>query len=347
MPETAMQRADLPAIFHDGDQLYFADTCEPLKQAAARSEVALHAWGRALYPGLPLPADRLPEVRSVGVWDAAGAPTWGLARHCNEGIEFTFLARGATAFEVDGRRWTLRKGQMTITRPWQFHAVGDPTIGASRLIWLILDVGVRRPNQTWRWPEWLLCTPDEVQGLTRLLSQNEQPVWQADAEIERWFVKLAELLEGTTASGSAESRLKLCINGLLLALLEMFDHARIPLDAYLSSSQRAVQLFLQALPEYADRDWDLGAMAAQCGLSRTQFSAYCKELTGLTPMQYLMRCRVERAARLLTQHPELSITEVALACGFNSSQYFATVFRIHQGCTPSAYSVRQGHQSPA
>jgi len=88
-------------------------------------------------------------------------------------------------------------------------------------------------------------------------------------------------------------------------------------------------------------------MAAQCGLSRTQFSAYCKELTGLTPMQYLMRCRVEQAARMLTLHPELSITEIALACGFNSSQYFATVFRTYQGCTPSAYAARQDHHSPA
>ncbi len=335
-----MKRQEIPAIFRDGDQVYFADTCEPLKQAAAKGEVALHAWGRALYPGLPLPEDRMAEVRSVGVWDAGGAPTWGLARHCNEGIEFTFLEHGVTAFEVDGRHWTLRKGHLTITRPWQFHAVGEPTIGASRLIWLILDVGVRRPNQTWRWPAWLLCTQGELHRLTRMLSQNEQPVWQADGEIERWFAKLTALLESTDDPASAESKLKFYINGLLLAMLEMFDRERIPLDAYLSSSQRAVHLFLQSLPEYAERDWDLATMAAQCGLSRTQFSDYCKELTGLTPVQYLMRCRIERATTLLTERPSMSITDVAFACGFNSSQYFATVFRGARGCTPSEY-IRQ------
>jgi AraC family L-rhamnose operon regulatory protein RhaS len=74
---------------------------------------------------------------------------------------------------------------------------------------------------------------------------------------------------------------------------------------------------------------------------RTQFSAYCKELTGLTPLQYLLRCRVEQATRLLAERPELSITDIAFACGFNSSQYFATIFRSATGCAPSEYA-RQG-----
>jgi AraC family L-rhamnose operon regulatory protein RhaS len=328
---------ELPAIFQDGEHTVYADTCESLKAAAVDGKVKLHAWGHALYPGRLLPHDYLPAVRSVGVWDAPGSQRWGLARHCNEGIEFTFAHRGKTAFEVDGRQWTLRRGCLTVTRPWQFHRVGAPHIGASRLTWLILDVGVRRPNQTWRWPDWLVCSGAELQKLTRLLSHNEQPVWQAGDEIEGWFDKLAQLVaeEGNPRAG--ESKLKLAINGLLLAVLELLEREQIPLDEYLSTSQRAVQLFLQALPQHAASDWDLAAMARQCGLSRSQFSAYCQELTGLTPVQYLTQCRVEMAAHMLAGQPHLTITEVAYACGFNSSQYFATVFRSVKGCPPSAY----------
>lgn len=332
---------ELPAIFQNGEQVYFADTCEPLKGAAARGEVALHAWGHALYPGITLPPRFLPAVRSLGVWDAPSGQSWGLDLHCNEGIEFTYLEKGKTAFEVDGRQWTLRKGHLTITRPWQFHRVGAPHIGACRLTWLILDVAVRRPNQIWQWPEWLVCSPDELQTLTRLLSHNEQPVWQADAEIERWFGKLATLLESEAEPAESESRLKLAINGLLLALLEMLARERIPLDDYLSTSERAVQMFLAALPQHAASDWTLAAMAGQCGLSRSQFSDYCRQLTGLTPMQYLTRCRVDLASRLLLDHPELSVTDVAYRCGFNSSQYFATVFRTATGLSPSTFARRR------
>jgi AraC family L-rhamnose operon regulatory protein RhaS len=331
---------ELPAIFQDGERTYFADTCEPLKAAAGRGEVRLHAWGHALYPGLPLPPDYLPAVRSVGMWDAAGSQSWGLDLHCNEGIEFTYLQRGRTAFEVDGKQWALRKGCLTVTRPWQFHRVGAPHIGAGRLTWLILDVGVRRPNQTWRWPEWLFCSPAELQKLTRLLSHNEQPVWQAGEEIESWFDRLAALLEEGGDPREGESKLKLAINGLLLAVLELLEREQIPLDEYLSTSERAVQMFLAALPQHAASDWDLASMAHQCGLSRSQFSQYCRQLTGMPPMQYLSHCRVEMAARLLAERPAAGITEVAYACGFNSSQYFATVFRRAKGCAPSAYTAK-------
>jgi len=120
----------------------------------------------------------------------------------------------------------------------------------------------------------------------------------------------------------------------------MLERKQIPLDEYLSSSERAVRLFLDALPEHAGDEWTLAGMAQQCGLSRSQFSAYCRRLTGMSPVQYLTHCRVERAAQLLCAEPERSITEIALQCGFNSSQYFAAVFRAAKGCTPSSYAAR-------
>jgi len=47
-----------------------------------------------------------------------------------------------------------------------------------------------------------------------------------------------------------------------------------------------------------------------------------------------MRYRVDAARRLLDTRPDLTVTEVALACGFHSSQYLATVFRRLTGKTP-------------
>ncbi len=184
-----------PVVFQDKEKTYYADSCEPLKAAEQRGDLYLRGWARGNYPGVALPRNMLPQLRSIGVWDATRPQHWGLDLHCNEGIEFTYVARGKTAFEVDGRSWLLRKGDLTVTRPWQFHRVGNPNIGASRLIWVIIDVDVRRPNQPWRWPDWLLCTAKELQQLTDLLRHNEQPVWQADAEVARAFARLDELLE--------------------------------------------------------------------------------------------------------------------------------------------------------
>ena len=105
-----------------------------------------------LYPGKRLPEKCLQEVCSVGVWDASKTQNWGLDWHRNEGVEITYLEKGSLGFSVDGWEGQLMPGNLTVTRPWQKHRVGNPEVGASRLHWLILDVGVRQPHFAWQWP---------------------------------------------------------------------------------------------------------------------------------------------------------------------------------------------------
>ena len=183
------------AVFLSSGATYHADRCEPLAQAVARGSVRLFSLARRGYPGQPLPAKMLPEVSTIGFWDAAGAQTWGLDWHRNEGIELTYLSRGKTAFHVDQQSYLLESGQLTVTRPWQRHRLGNPHIGPTRLHWLIFDVGVRRPNQTWRWPKWFVLSRDDLRQLTTLLSHNEQPVWRADDHVAACFEQLADLLQ--------------------------------------------------------------------------------------------------------------------------------------------------------
>jgi AraC family L-rhamnose operon regulatory protein RhaS len=310
-----------------------ADSCEPLKEAAARGSVRLSACARGEYPGHRLPAAMLPETRTVGYWDADHRQSWGLDWHYNEGIEVTYVSRGQTYFAVDDGEYWLKRGEIGITRPWQRHRIGNPHIAASRLHWLILDVGVRRPNQTWNWPRWLASSAGDIAALTTMLSHNEHPVWPADGEVELHFAKLAEVVDGW-GLGFGESHLRLHISGLIVALTDLLGRQRPELDTSLSSAQRTVELFLQDLPNHVDQPWDLASMAAECGLGRSRFAHYCRESTNMSPVEYLNVCRLDAARRLLTEDPHLSVTDVALASGFSSSQYFTTVFHQHTGQTP-------------
>jgi hypothetical protein len=49
------------------------------------------------------------------------------------------------AFAVDRIDYNLSRGNLTVTRPWQLHRVGNPNGTACRLHWIILDRGIRRP----------------------------------------------------------------------------------------------------------------------------------------------------------------------------------------------------------
>nr|WP_283244887.1 helix-turn-helix transcriptional regulator [Gehongia tenuis] len=58
---------------------------------------------------------------------------------------------------------------------------------------------------------------------------------------------------------------------------------------------------------------------------------------GVTPQQYLIQLRMERARQILKQ-PGLSVTEAALSCGFYDARYFSRLFRRETGQTPSEYA---------
>ena len=330
-----------PAIFYDVDGTHKADTCENLKSAKERGELSLQGLSHGCYPGSKLPVKMLPELCVTCFWDANKDQTWGLPRHRNEGIEFGFLTRGKLDFVVEGTPYSLESGNMTVTRPWQPHQVGNPLISASRMHWLILDVNVRRPNDPWNWPDWINLAPHDIQKLTQLLSHNEQVVWQGNKQIELCFEKIAEYVQSDKSPEQVQSRLQHYINELLLEVLEMLQVSDIELNAKLSSTRRSVEMFLAGLSEHLDYPWTLELMAKHCNLGRSRFAHYCKRITNMTAAEYLTHCRVEKAKELLKSSTDMNMLDIAMACGFESSQYFATVFKKFSGKSPTIYKNSQ------
>jgi AraC family transcriptional regulator len=80
-------------------------------------------------------------------------------------------------------------------------------------------------------------------------------------------------------------------------------------------------------------------LARAVGLSPFHFAKLFKLSTGSTPHQYVLQRRLERATELL-RSAELSLSEVALECGFADQSHFANVFRRFMGVTPSQFRAR-------
>lgn len=325
-------------IYREQGRTYHADTCDPLIEAVENGELELAALGRATYPGERLPEKVLPGLQSVGYWDAKQDQSWGLPWHRNEGIELSFLETGSMPFSVDGMELNLTPGALAITRPWQPHRLGRPTIGIGRLHWIIIDVDVRQPHQEWNWPDWLVIMPEELAELTAYLRENEAPVWNATDEIQDCFRQIGR----TIREKKSPSRLAVYANELLLHLLDLFREQKVSRTKSLTDAQRSVELFLPSLEaSYAD-EWTLASMAESCGLGVTRFVHYCKQITNQTPLQHLNAVRLGVAVNMLKSEPEKSITDIAFHCGFSTSQYFATAFRKSYGYTPRMYRAENG-----
>jgi transcriptional regulator GlxA family with amidase domain len=80
--------------------------------------------------------------------------------------------------------------------------------------------------------------------------------------------------------------------------------------------------------------WD--DIAAVVGLDPFTFGRGFKRATGMTPHQYIIRCRLRRAMKLLTRE-ELTLADIALEVGCSCQSHLTTLFRKHIGTTPGAF----------
>lgn len=81
---------------------------------------------------------------------------------------------------------------------------------------------------------------------------------------------------------------------------------------------------------------NIDIIASQFGMGRTNFYRKVREQMGVSPNDYLRRCRMERAAELL-RSTELPISDICTQVGVPDAQYFSKVFKVYFETTPSAY----------
>ncbi len=81
---------------------------------------------------------------------------------------------------------------------------------------------------------------------------------------------------------------------------------------------------------------DLPAIAAVVGLSPSHFARQFRTATGVPPHQYLIRLRIERAKRLLSE-TGIPVVAIAFACGFANQEHMTRLFRRGCDITPAAY----------
>ena len=80
----------------------------------------------------------------------------------------------------------------------------------------------------------------------------------------------------------------------------------------------------------------LEVVAQEVGMSRYHFSRVFKESMGLSPINYIVRQRIERAKKLLAE-TDLPIADIALQAGFSGQSHFTTFFSKLVGLTPRSF----------
>ncbi len=129
--------------------------------------------------------------------------------------------------------------------------------------------------------------------------------------------------------------------GVEEVLLHVLRHhgSRFRTDINAPHQQAEVRLFpvFERIEErLGDNTLSIHELARLVNVSDVRFRTLFRQVTGMCPVHYIQRRRIETARRLLIQssHP---VKEIAIRCGFQDPAFFHRVFRKTIGTTPQIY----------
>ncbi len=125
------------------------------------------------------------------------------------------------------------------------------------------------------------------------------------------------------------------LSHLLLLLISHSPAARFP-DIRTLQDDLRMKLMLQYIHAHYAESINVSQIAASALISESEALRCFRLFIHTTPIQYVKKYRLMKAAKLLISGRE-KIASIAKRCGFQKTGYFTSAFRETYGCTPSEY----------
>ncbi len=260
-----------------------------------------------------------------------GHPRYMMVDHWHPEYEIIRVQEGTLQFKLNGHEYTGHTGDYFIVQDGALHG-GIPQHGYyDCVVFSLLSIAQLNP----------LCA--------KLLQPVLYGQLQFTEHIENPSPRLSQAGDALFAAmaSNAETAPFFTLGAMLTFIGALLDDHTVPR----ASKPQAAELrrlarikdVLSLIRNHYHEEITLDTMAASAHMNKRYFCRYFREMMGKTPIQYLNYYRIECACELLTTS-ERTVSEVALACGFNNISYFIRVFGLHKGVTPSLFA-RQTSQT--
>ncbi len=249
--------------------------------------------------------------------------------HWHPEIELIRVLDGRFELHLNKMNYTLQAGDLAVVNPGVLHR-GTPNREC------LYDCTVFKP-------EMLYSSGTSI-------SRYIKPIVSQTCRIQEYFPggTMPELTETvdrlSTLLSAKQPQFELSVYEMLYRLFILLYRADAiqPIDRKQGQQKQLTQLIhiLEWIDEHYTQKISLETLAKNSGLNEKYLCRFFKEYTSYTPIDYINRLRVEKAAdEMLTGHN--SVTEVAFTNGFNDSAYFAKVFRQVKGISPSEWKAKE------
>ncbi|MDD5728204.1 MAG: helix-turn-helix domain-containing protein [Victivallales bacterium] len=257
--------------------------------------------------------------------------------HSHEFFELVIIIDGNAIHKVNGIAYGIRRGDVFIVPEGLPHQYMNSK--ELHLINIIYDPG-KLPvpvmdMQDFRFFDLLFHES------SKLTAENSAVLLHLDEDKIRQISGLADMIAEQQNSWIPGSRFCslaafMQIAGLLSQWHHKTRHAQAPVYA--------VSRVLNYINRNYNKNIDPDKLAVIGRMSRRTLFRRFTAATGMTPGHYLLFVRIRRAAEML-RHTSAPVSEIALLCGFNDSNYFSKQFRRVMNMSPSACRLRFSGQA--
>ena len=240
--------------------------------------------------------------------------------HYHDKHELYYLEKGNTKYFVDDEIFMLRPGDMLFVPSGSFHKThGEGCDGAVRLLFVFDDD----------------FAGEEAKSYIDELNEKKHIRFPADKlyKLQDLFSKIEKETENKLQDYSQMQKLYLRQMLILISRYRLKDTK----DDY-GESHRIIQEAVHYISANCGEELRLETLASKYAMSPGYFSKQFKLYVGVGLSEYINIARVSAAEKLLVG-TDRSITDIAMECGFNDSNYFAAVFKKIKGITPKKYSM--------
>lgn len=250
-------------------------------------------------------------------------PKYEMAFHWHTNLEFIRILSGTLTLTLDNRTFSLQSGEVAIINSETVHGATPKNCHYECIVFNLAFLKTGNAK----------CDAFIDNLLSHHYFLHERPTATATLSL------LHAIFDEIGKDGSPFKVIGL-FHSLLGELQEKNQFISYLPTTSVRDEKKAVKLktVLKYIRENFAENVTLEDMAAVAGFSEKYFCKFFKDMTGTTPVSYLMAYRVERAARKLLGS-DLSITQIAFDCGFNDLSYFIKTFKAFKNVSPKEYRL--------
>lgn len=193
-------------------------------------------------------------------------------------------------------------------------------------------------DEPWRY-RWVAFKGEYVKPLLQLAGFSELRPVQTLADNRKAAILFRQLYAALRQGDSASA---VRTSGLLQLLLSVYASAneasqQMSVAARSSGEQHLQEQIVHYLSTQYTEPVLIEHMAEALGYNRAYLSRVFKKQTGLTPVSFLLKMRLDKAKLLLRERLDLTVEQISASVGLQDALYFSKQFRKRFGKSPTSY----------